>query len=238
MKLQELLDSWYLPLKPILESADFKSIGAFLVKEQNEGRPVTPTFDNIFRAFKECPYHDLKVVIVGQDPYPGTVLPLNQVADGIAFSARTSPKPPKSLTYILKALEEDCFDGFDLNVSTMTDLTHWANQGILMLNTALTTQLGEIGKHMEIWKPFTTRLLTHLNDTHNGIVYVFLGKPAQKFIPLISETRNYILTASHPSHANYTGGTWEHGKLFSRVNTVLKDLNRFEVKWSNSTLVQ
>lgn len=223
MKLDQLLDTWHRPLMPFVTSPSMDQLGLSLMQE-TQRHPVTPEFPNMFRAFAECPYDELKIVIVGQDPYPGTLIPASHVADGIAFSAREQIKTPKSLEFMLKALEEDCFDGFNVKVAGMNDLTHWANQGILMVNTALTTRLGEIGKHIDLWKPFMVFLMNHLNTYNRGLIFVFLGKKAQEYMKLIDETRHFILTTPHPSSANYSGGVWEHGGVFGRLDALTRRL--------------
>lgn len=236
MRIDEMLGSWYTPLKHFVSGPEFAKIGNQLMEYAQKGEIVTPVFDNIFRAFSECPYSELKMVVIGQDPYPGT-FPHRHVADGIAFSARGEETPPKSLQFILKAIEDDLYDGLNLPLSVTTDLTPWAAQGILMLNTSLTTNLGRINAHKGLWDPFIEYLLTFLNEHQRGLIFVFLGKQAQEFRTLVRESRHFILTASHPSSANYNGGTWEHNHLFARIDKIMKETHGLSFSWSEHDLV-
>jgi uracil-DNA glycosylase len=224
-KLYEQLreSGWGDKLKVFILSNDFYNILERLAKEVQAGNRFTPTIKHLFRAFTECPYDKLKVVIVGQDPYPR-----EGVADGIAFSCRNTEHPSQiqpSLRHIYKALDADGIDHFHTY-----DLKDWANQGILLLNTALTTQIGTPGKHAEIWKPFMQYLFEILNS-NTGIIYTFMGKAAQAWIPEISEDMNYILKCEHPAAASYTGRDWNSNGVFKDIDTLLKEKYNVNIKW-------
>jgi uracil-DNA glycosylase len=167
----------------------------------------------------------IKNIQVNKLPYPGvnTFNYQRHVADGIAFSARDEETQPKSLGFITRAIENDLYNGLNLPLSIQTDLTPWAAQGILMLNSELSTNLGVINGHKGLWSPFITYLLNFLNDHNRGLIFVFLGKQAQGYMPLIRESRHFVLAASHPSSANYNGGTWEHNGLFARIDKIMKE---------------
>lgn len=230
MKLNEQLGSWYLPLKPFIDNPEFDKIGAYLMGEANAGRVVTPTFNNIFRAFKECPYDQLKVVFLAGSPYQGNLMSHKHYADGLAFSAREHHETMLPLKILLESVEKDCYDGFDLNVTTMLDLTPWANQGVLLLNSLLTAQLGSDIKHT-FWRPFIEYVIRHL-DQHQRLIYVLMGKEAHRYIPMIDETRNYVIATSMPNTTD-----WEDYHVFSRVNRILNQTNHAKIDWSETVAV-
>lgn len=221
---------WWLKLSPFFLSGQFRKIGDAMM-ECAETQSITPKFDETFRAFSECPYKDLKVVLLGLDPYPG-----KDVADGLAFSARNHQlDPPKSLKYILDAIEKDVYGGFGIGFNEdylNTDLSRWANQGILLINTALSTVVGKTGEHLEIWAPFTQYVFRILREFNTGIVFILLGAKAKQWAAAINKSTNYVLTASHPSHCSYAGlKEWDCNHVFSQTNEILKKNNKTEILW-------
>jgi uracil-DNA glycosylase len=187
IKLYERLkpSGWGDVLKTFLLSTDFESILETLLKQAKEGKRFTPQLKLVFKAFEECPLKDLKVVVIGQDPYPQPY-----TASGIAFSCDVTGKPEKSLKYIFKAIEDTVYkDGYLWD----PDLTRWSNQGILLINTALTTEMNKTGTHYELWKPFLTFLLDYLTIHNPGLVYAFLGKKAQDWAESIPDNNYKVL---------------------------------------------
>lgn len=225
MKLYEKLkpSGWGDKLKLFLLSEDFYYILEKLLQESQSDIRFTPTLKQVFRAFEECPYNDLRVVIIGQDPYPKA-----GVADGISFSCSNDGKIQASLRHIFSEIERTIYDGevYERN----PDLSRWSSQGVLMLNTALTTQTGKIGTHVELWKPFMTFLLDMLASYLSGVVYVFLGNKAKSWAPLVPAT-NYKLFTTHPASAAYRGGEWNSGDIFNSVNKILKKNNNSYIEW-------
>ena len=211
---------WHDPLKEFTESESFYQIVEFLFQESVAGREFTPTLKDIFRAFEECPYDKLKVVVVGQDPYPQ-----KGVADGIAFSCSRKMKPEKSLQYIFRSLEETC----DI-VNGSVSLKRWSNQGVLMLNTALTTQVQNIGAHKLIWEDFTKYVLTIISQRKIGIPTVFMGNVAKQFANKVSDKHLKILT-THPASAAYKGGKWDCNNCWNKINENLEAQNKSSITW-------
>ena len=167
---------WDKILEPYINGNEFKEAVNQLVERREQGHRFEPEFKNIFRAFELCPYDDLKVILIGQDPYPQ-----EGVADGISFSCSRKDKYEKSLQYIFKDLYGK-YEGMD------KDLSRWSAQGVLMLNTALTVQVGKIGSHYDIWDPFTDYLLTVLNAHKNDRVAILMGKKAEKWEDLLKQS--------------------------------------------------
>lgn len=232
-KLYERLRSsgWGDKLKTFIISQDFDKILHRLLKEAQDGQRFTPVLKQVFRAFEECPYKDLKVVIIGQDPYPygpapGGTLP---VADGIAFSCSNDGKVQSSLRYIFKEIEDTVYPegGYVWD----PDLKRWANQGMLILNTAFTTTIGKVGQHYTLWQPFMAFLLDTLMYSNPGLVYVFMGKKAQEWADSVPEN-NYKLFTTHPAFAAHKDAEkWDSGDVFNKVSKILMDNNKEKIIW-------
>ena len=223
-KLHEKLreSGWADKLKTFTLSSDFRDILEILLQRSRDGKRFTPTMKQVFRAFEECPYKDLRVVIIGQDPYPHI-----NVADGIAFSCSNTDKVQPSLRYIFKALETTVYkDGYTWD----PDLTHWANQGVLLLNCAFTTDVGVVGQHYMMWRPFLAFLLDML-WSQSGMIYVFMGKKAQDYMDSVPEN-NYKFAVSHPASAAYNKAEhWECDDVFNEINKILQENNGEIINW-------
>jgi uracil-DNA glycosylase len=216
---------WSQKLRGYLQSADFDNVLIKLLEERDSGNRFTPPLKYVFRAFEECPYDKLKVVIVGQDPYP-----YMGVADGIAFSCSLS-KPQPSLVKMFEDIEHTVHQGFPTYQDP--DLKRWSNQGVLMLNTALTCQIDKVGSHYHIWNDFIMYLMDMLNLTSSGLIFILMGKQAQELEPYISEN-HHILKTSHPASAAYSKGKWECNNVFNKANELIEKAegNKFNIiKW-------
>jgi|JI10StandDraft_1071094.scaffolds.fasta_scaffold124232_4 uracil-DNA glycosylase len=214
---------WADKLKGFLLSDDFMSILKELLRQSDEGDRFTPKIKEIFRAFEECPYNDLKVIFIGQDPYPN----LN-TADGISFSC-SKGELKASLKYIFREVEYTVYPegGYDWN----QDLARWSNQGVLMLNTALTTIINKVGVHFDLWRPFIAYLLDILVFQNPGLVYVFLGAKAKEWATSIPEN-NYKLFAVHPAAASYAGDErWDSKDVFNEINKLLIKQYNSKIIW-------
>lgn len=185
-------------------------------------KKVWPKSEHVFRAFELCSQRDLKVVILGQDPYHKPSL-----ADGLAFSSGVAGFCPASLRNILNEVESDVYGTLELAKETALD--HWATQGVLLLNTALTVVEGEPGSHVEYWKPFTETVLTHIGKNCPGIVVMLWGKHAEGFKHLFNPKKQLILVAGHPSPLN-TSNPFRGCKHFTKANEYLISLYGEDVK--------
>lgn len=204
---------WKRVLAPYINGLSFDHIMNTLLDNVNNGRRFTPMFKDTFNAFIECPYKETKVVIVGQDPYPQL-----GVADGIAFSCSKKDKAEKSLQYINKAIDTE-----------HTDLRCWSNQGVLLINTALTVEVNKIGSHYGIWKSFTEHLFDNLNKHKPNIIFILMGKKAEAWLPLIPN--QLVFKVPHPASAAYRGGTWDHNGVFNKVNIALEKQDKTCINW-------
>ncbi len=217
LKLDVKKGNWDDILLPFINSKAYDDVVTSLVGLVENGQRFTPQFKDIFNAFKECDYNNLKVVIVGQDPYPQL-----DVADGIAFSCSKKGKTEKSLQYIFKALYGE-YEGYN------NDLRRWANQGVLLINTALTVEVNKIGSHYWNWKPFTEYLFTEINKNNKDIVFILMGKKAESWQLLLPN--QIILKCSHPASAAYRGGVWDSNDVFSKANDELKKQDKTLISW-------
>ena len=217
-KIKEKVSSsdWAPILNPWLDSTDHYNVVKALKSANESGVRFTPRYGDAYNAFLHCPVDQLKVVMIGQDPYPQP-----DVADGIAFSCSKKGKPEASLRYIFKALDTPDAD---------PDLKRWADQGVLLLNTAMTVEVNNVGSHYDMWKPFMSSLLTEISNLRPDIIVVGLGKKAQEWLSYFPfGTR---LEVSHPASAAYRkGGTWDHQNVFNRINEYLTWQGKDLIKW-------
>lgn len=222
---EDLIPSgWARVLRSFMYSSDFKNILQTLAQESSLDRRFTPPLRDVFRAFKECPYEELKVVIVGQDPYP-TI----DVADGIAFSCSKTMKLQPSLKFMLSEVNRTVYNGEP--ISNSPDLTRWANQGILMLNTALTTQINKVGMHYNIWKPFLNYLFDFLSNYNNGLVYIYMGKEASTWADSVNDNC-YKLFCAHPASAVYNKfRSWDSKDVFPTAQKIVKENYNYSINW-------
>jgi uracil-DNA glycosylase len=227
---KKLVDSinhtdWYGLLNHFITKSEFQEILEELLFQVEEGKRFVPKIKNTLNAFKECSFKDLKVVVIGQDPYPWLYKnhPDGTVADGLAFSCGHSMKVQPSLQYMFDALgkaEED----------RNPDLKYLAHQGVLLLNSAFTVEVNKPGTHYHIWKPFMNIILDAICYNKSGIVFILLGKVAQQFEDMITED-NLILKASHPASAGYSKGVWDCSDVFNKTNEYLLERGKTIIQW-------
>lgn len=216
---------WDEALRTYLLGDSFQTLLNELVKLRNEGKRITPPLKNVFRAFEECPVNTVRVVMIGQDPYPQF-----GVADGIAFSCGNTNYPEASLRYMFKEINLTV-PSDQIDPIHSADLKRWSNQGVLMLNCALTTNIGEIGKHYEIWSDFIAFVLDYLAWNRQGIIYVMLGKKAQEWDDFIYDS-NVKIHVSHPASAAYNKQSrWDSNNLFNQINESLNSTNQTSIIW-------
>jgi uracil-DNA glycosylase len=216
---------WDEALRTYLLGDSFQTLLNELVKLRNEGKRITPPLKNVFRAFEECPVNSVRVVMIGQDPYPQF-----GVADGIAFSCGNTNYPEASLRYMFKEINLTVPPD-QINPIHSADLKRWSNQGMLMLNCALTTNIGEIGKHYELWSDFISFVLDYLAWNKQGIIYVMLGKKAQEWDDFIYDS-NVKIHVSHPASAAYNKQSrWDSNNLFNQINESLNSTNQTSIIW-------
>lgn len=215
----KLEEGWFEKLKPFLESEEMYNIIEYLkTRRQEERMTIYPKSNEFLNAFYYCPFDKTKIVIFGQDPYH------NGKADGLAFSNSKTPlSRSPSLNNILKEVENDMYDGFNIKLQAKSDLTYWAEQGILLLNTALTVEKGVPGSHIKLWEPFTKYVLDVLRE--KNVLYIMWGKKAQKWADYLEpwDVDKNLLTAAHPSPYSANKGFFEC-RHFSKANEWIKNV--------------
>ncbi|GAA1592940.1 uracil-DNA glycosylase [Actinomadura kijaniata] len=221
LDLMELLPAdWREKLEPHLDPSQVAALGAFVAQEYEE-QTVYPPREDLFNAFRHCPFDQARVLILGQDPYHGP-----GQAHGLSFSVREGVKLPPSLRNIYKELASD----LDVPLAKTGDLTPWADQGVLLLNAVLTVRAGEAGSHANKgWEDFTDAAIRALNDKEERVVFVLWGAYARKKARLITGGQHVIHESAHPSplSAKKFFGT----KPFSAVNKALADAGEPEIRW-------
>lgn len=205
--------SWKEVLKDEFSKPYFEQIVTFLKTEKVQGKIIYPPGPLIFNAFNQTHFNDVKVVILGQDPYHGA-----GQAHGLSFSVQNGIKPPPSLVNIFKEIHTDI--GINMPVG-YGNLTHWAQQGVLLLNAALTVRAGEPFSHAKFgWAEFTDSVIQHISDLKENVVFLLWGKFAQDKQALIDETKHHVLKAAHPSPFAADKGFFGC-KHFSKTNELL-----------------
>lgn len=215
--------SWKNILKNEFKKEYFLSLTQFIKAEKTAGKKIFPAGKNIFKAFEKTPFQNVKVVLLGQDPYHG-----EGQAHGLSFSVPDGTRLPPSLQNIFKELKND------LGISVpagKSDLSKWAEQGVLLLNSSLTVRQAEAGSHAIYgWSEFTDTVISELSKNSENIVFILWGKFARQKQHLIDETKHLVLNAAHPSplsaHAGFFGC-----KHFSKTNEYLIKNNKTPIDW-------
>ena len=215
------MTTWNEILAEEMQKDYYQELQAFVQKRRAEVR-VFPEEKNVFNALELTPFESVKVVILGQDPYHG----FGQ-AHGLSFSVQKGIPLPPSLKNIYKELQEDIGGG----LPTEGDLSHWAQQGVLLLNTVLTVEEGNANSHKgKGWERLTNRLIESLNELKHPVIFILWGKPAQDKEKLITNPNHVILKAPHPSPLSAYRGFFG-SKPFSRVNDILIQHGQTPIRW-------
>ncbi len=213
--------SWKNALAGEFEKEYFASLVRFLHEEKAAGRKIFPPGPQIFRAFELTPLQELKVVILGQDPYHGP-----GQAHGLSFSVPEGVPAPPSLKNIFKEIETD----LGIRMSGYPFLEKWARQGVLMLNAVLTVRSGEAASHSRIgWQEFTDAVIKCISDNCEGVVFLLWGNFARTKAALIDSSRHYVLEAAHPSPL--ARGAFFGCRHFSKTNNILTSTGRKAIDW-------
>ncbi len=215
-------DSWKEQLKEEFDKPYFKNLTDFL-RSEYKANTCYPKGSEIFAAFDYCNFDNVKVVIIGQDPYHG----VNQ-ANGLCFSVNDGIGLPPSLINIFKEIEND----LNIPFASTGNLERWARQGVLLLNATLTVRAHEAGSHQKKgWEQFTDAVIQVISNNKEKVVFLLWGGFAKKKGAKISGTKHCILTSGHPSPLSANRGYWFGNKHFSKANKYLEDTNQQPVNW-------
>lgn len=219
----QIEESWKAVLNSEFDKPYFIEIKKYLMTDKKNGITIFPPGPLIFNAFNTTPFNDVKVVILGQDPYHG-----KGQAHGLSFSVREDVKAPPSLKNIFKEIQSD----INIEPPNHGNLTTWAKQGVFLLNAMLTVRASQPASHQKIgWQNFTNAVIKTLSDNRDHLVFMLWGKFAQNKSELIDNNKHLVLTAAHPSpfsaHNGYFGC-----KHFSKANAYLKKKGKSEINWN------
>lgn len=215
--------SWKDVLKDEFNKSYFQQIALHIKTEKSQGKIIYPPGSVIFNAFNTTPFDKVKVVILGQDPYHGP-----RQAHGLCFSVQHGVPPPPSLINIFKELQDD----IGVPVPNHGNLTHWAEQGVFLLNASLTVRAGEPMSHSKIgWAEFTDTVIKKISEGKKNVVFILWGKFAQEKRVLIDESRHLILRSVHPSPLSAYAGFFGC-KHFSKTNEYLASKGIDPIDWS------
>ena len=213
--------SWKEVLMNEFEKDYFKKLTEFVQNEYNT-KTIYPPQSEIFSAFDFTPFENVKVVILGQDPYHG-----EGQANGLSFSVADGIKLPPSLRNIYKELKDDV----GIEISTSGNLESWAKQGVLLLNATLTVEATKAGSHQKKgWETFTDAVIQKLSDQKENLVFILWGAYAQKKGAKIDRNKHFVIESAHPSPLGAYRGFWG-SKPFSTTNQFLKSKNITEIDW-------
>ena len=217
----QIAESWKLQLASEFQKVYFQQLKVFLLSEK-KNQTVYPPGNQIFTAFNLTPFSDVKVVIIGQDPYHGA-----GQANGLCFSVADGIKKPPSLVNIFKEINQD----LGLDIPESGNLEHWAQQGVLLLNATLTVRAKNAGSHQKQgWEQFTDACIRKLSSERENLIFLLWGRFAQNKAALIDSNKHHILTAPHPSPFSAHSGFFGCGH-FSKTNKLLKKMNKSTIQW-------
>ncbi|MBQ6713812.1 MAG: uracil-DNA glycosylase [Selenomonadales bacterium] len=214
-------NDWAPLLEAEMQKEYYQKLRTILIKEYKT-RTIYPDMYDIFNAMHYTPYNKVKVVILGQDPYHGP-----RQAHGLSFSVLPGVEPPPSLVNIFKELESD----LGCKVPNHGCLRHWAKQGVLLLNTVLTVREYQANSHQGIgWEEFTDRIITHLNQRKEPMVFILWGRPAQRKQSMITNPNHLVITSPHPSPLSAYRGFFG-SRPFSKANDFLMRHGMEPIDW-------
>ena len=213
---------WGKQLQTEFDQPYFKELINF-VKQEYEAHTCYPKMEDIFKAFDFCPFDEVKVVIIGQDPYHG-----EGQANGLCFSVNDGKMHPPSLRNIFKELGTDLGKPYPIS----GNLESWAKQGVLLLNATLTVRAGVAGSHQKKgWEIFTDHIIKTINDQKEDVVFLLWGGFAKKKAKFIDASKHTIITSGHPSPLSANRGHWFGNKCFSKTNFQLEQVDEIPIDW-------
>ena len=221
MTLEEYFGRWM----GVIDKRELESVLSKLGPEYKR-KPICPAQNNVFKAFEVCPYDKLKVVMLGQDPFPQ-----KGIATGILFGNKEGTRD-EDLSPSLQIVKEAAIN-FEIPHNCIIfdpTLESWAKQGILMINSALTVEMNKIGSHIMLWRPFIASLLKKLSENKTGIIYILFGKQAQTFKPYINKQFNIVLEENHPAYFARTGEAMPH-TVFEQISKLTKGMYGIPITW-------
>lgn len=219
----QIENSWREVLSNEFQKDYFKNLKQFLIEEINAGKTIYPHPKNIFAAFNTTTFHNVRVVILGQDPYHGP-----KQAHGLCFSV---PEDQKKIPPSLKNIYKEIYKNDMSSLPSSGNLEHWTKEGVFLLNATLTVEAGQAGSHQNKgWEEFTDSVIKKISEEREGVIFLLWGAYAQKKANIIDTKKHKILTAPHPSPLSAHRGFFgcDH---FEKVNTILQKRGERPIEW-------
>lgn len=217
----QITKNWYELLKEEFEKDYFKKLQSWL-NEEYSTKTIFPPYNQIFTALNMVKFNDVKVVIIGQDPYHE----IGQ-AMGMSFSVPSGVPLPPSLKNIYKEIENE----YNIKCEPTGDLTRWAKQGVLLLNAVLTVRAGQANSHKNMgWENVTAKIIQKLNEREKPVIFLLWGANAKAFEQYITNKHHFVLKSAHPSPLSAFNGFFGNGH-FKKCNQILEQLGQQEINW-------
>jgi len=224
---QQIHESWWEPMKPIIESKEVYDIYEYLKAESSRGIKITPKHDCVFKSF-QVNLDELKVVVKGLDGYP-QIYKGKHYANGRAFCCENYGKVSPSLEKLREGWIDDCkYTTYNKN---NLSLKYLEDQGVMLTNAGLCTEKDKPGKYVKLWYPFWKRVYEDLFSKKQDLIFIFLGKEAQRYEKLTVPFYHYSLKTEHPVAASYTNRDWIHNNVFTKTNKLLQEQHKQPIQW-------
>ena len=220
-------ESWHGKMQPFIESEECDKIYTFLKTESKAGKKLAPLSGNTFRAFKETPMNEMNCVMMGSHPYSSLNAEGHAIADGLLMSCEGKGNLTPTLSKFYDGLEKEFYDGFNLNLIKVTDTSYLSKQGVLMLNSSLTVEIGKPGSHNNIWQPFIAYLYDKIIN-YTGVPTIFLGEASPNIKYCSKNTENFII--SDPNSVSI-GNVWDTQGIFSKASQIIWGNNKETIEW-------
>ena len=228
-----LFGTWWSRVRPFFLSGGFDDIYKRLKSDSARGKQIAPLSSHVFRCFQETPLDEVRAVLCGMAPYH-TFYNNVPIADGLLMSCSITGRLQPSLIKFYDSMDRSVNGGLNLQMVRDPDLSYLSRQGILMLNSSLSTEKGKPGNHAEIWEPFMKFLFEEVLIT-NGIPVVFLGREAAKLKRYVTPF-TWIFELVHPAAAAYASSDWNEEDIFNKINRILKENNGDTIQWIKTDL--
>lgn len=229
-KFKDSFGSWFESFLPFIESEEMDEIYKKLKEDSQRNRRICPSSENTFNAFKYCPKEKLKCVFLGLSPYP-TIYNGIYTSDGLSFSCGNTNKEQPSLSLLWNAVEEDLNEGNSLGELRELSLKRWAEEGVLLLNCALSCEELKPTSHVLLWRPFMKYFFEEVLSGINGLPVIFVGKESAYYERYTQPFIHYVKKLEHMAYSFRVGREWKHENCFSWINNILKNNNgkEFEI---------
>jgi uracil-DNA glycosylase len=221
-------ETWHEAIRPFIESEECDEIYKFLKSESQKGKTIAPLAMNTYRCFQETRLDELRVIIMGMCPYH-TLYEGSPVADGLLMGCSTSGKLQPTLSQFYDGIEDELYNGLNLNMIKHPGMEYLANQGVLMFNAALTVEIGKAGAHQKVWEPFVKYLYENIFNKMD-IPTIFLGKEAAKY-EIYVKNPSMCFPVSHPASASYKGTKWNTEGVFKSVGDIVWEREQDSILW-------